>query len=187
MAWMVQVGVTTAQKPMTGAIGTCRCSVHSHPFRALLDDLRWPICTAGNNQLDADAKLPFANQHGTGTWVHACFHNVTAMVCYNSPSNRHFSRFCLIDALTFLHGMTGSLIVGSLAFVCNNSCYLRLMSVQYADVLAALSLPDCRWALVCLASPIPWFTSPGVLECSCKSCPSPQLCTHCIRCAPSTK
>lgn len=35
---------------------------------------------ARNNKLDADKALPFANKHGTGTWVHACFHNVTAMV-----------------------------------------------------------------------------------------------------------
>jgi len=33
-----------------------------------------------NNDLDAEKNLPFANKHGTGTWVHACFHNVTAMV-----------------------------------------------------------------------------------------------------------
>lgn len=38
------------------------------------------LCNAGNNKLDADKALPFANKHGTGTWVHACFHNVTAMV-----------------------------------------------------------------------------------------------------------
>ena len=42
----------------------------------------------GNNKTDAEKDLPFANQHGSGTWVHACFHNVTAMVSLQTLSPR---------------------------------------------------------------------------------------------------
>ena len=67
---------TTQGMEVLNKLNRCHLRGRSQVKTSTLDTLD----IAGSNKTDAEKDLPLANQHGSGTWVHACFHNVTAMV-----------------------------------------------------------------------------------------------------------